>query len=236
MLTSLNCLTGFVRSIGDIRWAADKKIVLTPLAEQAVIWTDEVLLGTGAGQPDQERAGGVEPGETVTVAFENSDSPCSRSTTPRSCPRPCSSRSFSDHSAPDRDEAEASAATASSCSPRSISTARCGSSRVDPKAPPSSSPCLALPGSPLPCFRLLDPARVIRIHDGKERPETFCRGPSSAGSLSLVTRPKRLDRRPWIREDHRVGPRCDAWAVGSVKRSPRPWRQSITFMTSRFPS
>ena len=55
---------------------SDKQIVLAPLAAQPVIWTDEVLLGRILGNLIKNALEASEPGDTVTVAFENTRQPC----------------------------------------------------------------------------------------------------------------------------------------------------------------
>ena len=53
----------------------DKKIVLAPVEEQPVIWTDEVLLGRVLGNLIKNALEASACGQTVTVAFENKRQP-----------------------------------------------------------------------------------------------------------------------------------------------------------------
>jgi signal transduction histidine kinase len=53
----------------------DKKIVLAPVEEQPVIWTDEVLLGRVLGNLIKNALEASDRGQTVTVAFENKRQP-----------------------------------------------------------------------------------------------------------------------------------------------------------------
>jgi nitrogen-specific signal transduction histidine kinase len=55
--------------------AFEKSIVLSPLREQPVIWTDEVLLGRVLGNLIKNALEASRPGEAVTVAFENKRQP-----------------------------------------------------------------------------------------------------------------------------------------------------------------
>ena len=57
-------------------WAGrDKKLVLTPVHEQPVIWTDEVLLGRVLVNLIKNALEASANGQTVTVAFENKRQP-----------------------------------------------------------------------------------------------------------------------------------------------------------------
>ena len=49
----------------------DKRIVLAPIENEPVIWTDEVLLGRVLGNLIKNALEASEPGQTVTVAFEH---------------------------------------------------------------------------------------------------------------------------------------------------------------------
>ncbi len=53
----------------------DKKVVLAPVQEQPVIWTDEVLLGRVLGNLVKNALEASDCGQTVTVAFENKRQP-----------------------------------------------------------------------------------------------------------------------------------------------------------------
>lgn len=54
---------------------SDKQIVIAPLHEQPVIWTDEVLLSRVLGNLIKNALEASQPGDTVTVAFENDRQP-----------------------------------------------------------------------------------------------------------------------------------------------------------------
>jgi K+-sensing histidine kinase KdpD len=54
---------------------SNKRIVLAPVEEQPVIWTDEVLLGRVLGNLIKNALEASDRGQTVTVAFENKRQP-----------------------------------------------------------------------------------------------------------------------------------------------------------------